>query len=217
MAEHRLFVAHLDGYLEMDVLWQNSQTTALLFHPNPVQGGTMHNKVVSTMYRYARDRGYNVVRYNSRGVGGSSGVASASRLELLDALAVVDYVNERAGQYASDFWLGGFSFGGYMACLVADNLQRRGLQVARLALIAPSLGRLRGEGLDVSDLAIDWQKAFLVYGDSDKLVSPNELSQLAIHLHLPFALFEQTGHFFHKKLVYLAQVLEYFDRVLAVD
>lgn len=130
-----------DGCLEISCLWQDNAITALLFHPNPKEGGTMHNKVVSTLFRHCRDQGYNVVRYNSRGVGQSSGVATASVLELADALCVVEHITAYSDS-PTQFWLGGFSFGGYMACLVADKLRRQGVPVVRLALIAPSLGRL---------------------------------------------------------------------------
>src|SRR5699024_12155295 len=64
------------GVLEVDALWQqdnpndpNTDTVALLCHPNPLFDGTMNNKVVTTMYRFARDSGMHVVRFNFRGVG----------------------------------------------------------------------------------------------------------------------------------------------------
>lgn len=224
MAKQQLYAKHLNGYLELEVLWQDSPVTALLFHPNPVQGGTMDNKVVSTLFRHCRDQGYNVVRYNSRGVGQSSGVATASELELTDALCVVDYIKGQTTQMGvapTKFWLGGFSFGGYMACLVADRLRHQGLHVVRMALIAPSLGRLFDKDdfdkCGLSALDIDWQTAFLVYGDKDKLVAPSELQSVVNALSLPYALFEQTGHFFHGKLVQLKHVLAYFDQLIAGD
>jgi uncharacterized protein len=46
---------------------------ALICHPNPVQGGTMLNKVVSTLQRTARDAGLITLRFNYRGVGASAG------------------------------------------------------------------------------------------------------------------------------------------------
>ncbi len=46
---------------------------ALICHPNPVKGGTMLNKVVSTLQRTARDAGYSTLRFNYRGVGRSAG------------------------------------------------------------------------------------------------------------------------------------------------
>ena len=51
----------------------NARGLALLCHPNPVQGGSMLNKVVSTLQRTARDAGYSSLRFNYRGVGQSAG------------------------------------------------------------------------------------------------------------------------------------------------
>lgn len=184
------------GVLEVASLWQNqgqnSATTALLFHPNPVDGGTMSNKIVSTLYRYARDKGYNVVRYNSRGVGKSSGVATASLAEFLDAKCVLDWAVERG---AKRFWLGGFSFGGFMACCVADLIEGRDdLSLDRLCLIAPSIIKN-----DVSPLNIPFEKTIMVYGDNDELVNPAVLETFALDNKIAYQVLN-TGHFFHGKL-----------------
>ena len=56
-------------YLEIEA----PRGVALICHPNPVQGGTMLNKVVSTLQRTARDAGLITLRFNYRGVGASAG------------------------------------------------------------------------------------------------------------------------------------------------
>lgn len=56
---------------------------ALICHPNPVKGGTMLNKVVSTLQRTARDAGYSTLRFNYRGVGGSAGAHDMVELSLI--------------------------------------------------------------------------------------------------------------------------------------
>ena len=63
---------------------------ALVCHPNPVQGGTMDNKVVQTLARAFVQVGYRAVRFNFRGVGGSQGQWDEGRGELDDAMAVVE-------------------------------------------------------------------------------------------------------------------------------
>lgn len=131
-----------EGVLEVAYLPQNSPTTAVLFHPNPMGGGAMTNKVVSTLYRYARDQGHDVIRYNSRGVGRSSGTITAGLAEFEDAVCVLKWA---MAQGTRRFWLGGFSFGGYMACLSADWLIKQSAEqdtaVDALCLIAPSIVR----------------------------------------------------------------------------
>lgn len=207
-----ILAPHLDngderGVLEVASLWQdkgqNSDVTALLFHPNPVDGGTMSNKIVSTLYRYARDKGYNVVRYNSRGVGKSSGVATASLAEFLDAKCVLNWAVE---QGATRFWLGGFSFGGFMACCVADLIEGHDdLSLDKLCLIAPSIIKN-----DVSPLNIPFDKTIMVYGDNDELVNPAVLEKFALDNHIAYQVMD-TGHFFHGKLSELKLAVEKLD------
>ena len=60
---------------------------ALLCHPNPVQGGTMMNKVVSTLQRTARDAGLITLRFNYRGTGASEGSHDMGTGEVDDAFA----------------------------------------------------------------------------------------------------------------------------------
>ncbi len=192
------------GVLEVDALWQNSDTVALLFHPNPVDGGAMGNKIVSTLYRYARDRGFDVVRYNSRGVGKSSGTASASLLELDDALCVLAWLQSQTS--AKRLWLGGFSFGGFMACLVADFVKKHThLSLQKLVLIAPSIERN-----DVSGLDLDFDKTIMIYGNHDELVSPTIMAQFAHTHHIKTQVLD-TGHFFHGKLSDLKLALMALD------
>lgn len=196
------------GVLEVNFLWQDSDVTAVLFHPNPVDGGNMRHKVISTLYRYARDKGYNVLCYNSRGVGKSSGTPTASDLEFEDALCVLDWLEKNTD--IKTLWLGGFSFGGYMACMMADYLMSQGSRavfgIKALALIAPSI-----EKHDVRTLSVPWYKAFLVYGDEDKLVSPTALAEFSSLYGLKTHVFSETGHFFHGKLVELKAVIETLD------
>ncbi len=72
--ETPLFIDGPAGQLEalyLDVA--DARGAVLICHPNPVQGGTMLNKVVSTLQRTARDAGYATLRFNYRGVGQSAG------------------------------------------------------------------------------------------------------------------------------------------------
>ncbi|MFA9485264.1 alpha/beta fold hydrolase [Moraxella haemolytica] len=201
------------GVLEVDAIWQKgyrqpTDTLALLCHPNPIDGGTMMNKVVSTMYRFCRDANMDVVRFNYRGVGRSSGVSEYGDGEFMDAQTVLKWAMSRTN--ARVLWLGGFSFGGFIACRMADLLdehQRTGgvfesLRLDNLALIAPSVVRN-----DASRLTINAGHAFVIYGDNDGLVAPALLHQFAVHRGFNQAIIAGAGHLFHGKLTDLKQAL----------
>ncbi|MDB5866034.1 MAG: alpha/beta hydrolase, partial [Betaproteobacteria bacterium] len=82
---------------------------ALIAHPNPVQGGTKDNKVVTTLAKAFFNLGYVAVRPNFRGVGSSAGVHDQGIGETEDLLAVAAYLRSRYDDPA--FILAGFSFG----------------------------------------------------------------------------------------------------------
>jgi uncharacterized protein len=82
---------------------------ALVCHPHPQHGGTMHNKVVYRIARGLRKSGHVVLRFNYRGVNLSEGNYANGEGELDDARVALDYLRGRYPELP--FTLAGFSFG----------------------------------------------------------------------------------------------------------
>ena len=175
---------------------------ALLCHPNPVQGGTMMNKVVSTLQRTARDAGLVTLRFNYRGVGASAGSHDMGTGEVDDALAAARWL--RAQYPDLPLTLLGFSFGGFVAASLGGRLEAEGVKLAHLFMVAPAVMRLRDEDAlpqtcpitviqPETDEVIDPQ---LVYDWSKDLSRPHELLKVA-----------ECGHFFHGKLPELKELV----------
>ena len=82
---------------------------ALVCHPHPLYGGTMHNKVVYRMARGLRKAGAVVLRFNFRGVNRSEGEHAHGEGEIEDARAALDFL--RARYPLLPWMMGGFSFG----------------------------------------------------------------------------------------------------------
>ncbi|WP_352337884.1 alpha/beta fold hydrolase [Psychrobacter sp. 16-MNA-CIBAN-0192] len=203
------------GVLEVDALWQqdnpndpNTDTVALLCHPNPLFDGTMNNKVVTTMYRFARDSGMHVVRFNFRGVGQSTGEHDYANGEVTDAMTVLQWL---AGQTsARKLWLGGFSFGGYVTARVAEQVLTSAhvwglsdFDIVNVALISPSI-----EKNDGSDLTLPIAKTFEIYGDADEVIAPENMQDFADRLGIRVSIVEGAGHFFHGRLTELKKLLQ---------
>ena len=112
---------------------------ALICHPNPVKGGTMLNKVVSTLQRTARDAGYSTLRFNYRGVGASAGSHDMHMGEVDDAEAACDWL--RAQHPELPLSLLGFSFGGFVAAALGGRLEARGQQLEHIFMVAPAVMR----------------------------------------------------------------------------
>lgn len=203
------------GKLELDVLWQQDNPTAngvdkvaLLCHPNPLAEGTMMNKIVTTMYRFARDSGMHVVRFNYRGVGLSTGSYGNVVGEIDDAMTVLKWIAEQTS--ARQLWLGGFSFGGYVVARLAQHILQQGaflglddFEIKHLALIAPSI-----EKNCTQDLVLPTAQTFMIFGEQDELIAPASLQKFAEDFAIRYEIIADTGHFFHGKLGELKKLLE---------
>ena len=202
------------GVLEVDALWQQdnpndpqTDTVALLCHPNPLFDGTMNNKVVTTMYRFARDNGMHVVRFNFRGVGQSTGEHDYADGEVLDAMTVLQWL---AGQTnARRLWLGGFSFGGYVTARVAEQVLMSAhvwglsdFEIANVALISPSIEKNASD-----DISLPIDKTFEIYGSADEVIDPINMQAFAEHLGIAVSVVDGAGHFFHGRLSELKKLL----------
>lgn len=193
------------GVLEVDAIWQ-SDVLAIICHPNPKAGGDMNNKVITTTYRVCREQGVSVVRFNYRGVGRSSGVIEYGDGEFFDTLAVLDWAVKQANQrqiYPKKLWLFGFSFGGFVACRVADYLTKNSIiTLDKLVLISPSI-----QWNNPAGLVLDSANTHVIYGDADEWVSPESMAKFADDFGLPKTVMTGAGHFFSGRLSELGQIL----------
>jgi uncharacterized protein len=172
--------------------------TALICHPHPLQGGTMHNKVVTTLERSLRELGLATVRFNFRGVGASTGSFDEGRGETDDALAVAAWV---ARVRSSDiFWAAGFSFGSYIALRLASQLPAQ-----QLITVAPAVTRL-----DFSVLPLPSCPWLVIQGEVDEVVDPEAVyAYVATHSPAPTLVrVAETGHFFHRRLLDLRAIVQ---------
>ena len=94
----------------------------LLLHPHPLYGGTMGNKVVTTIARVARDGGLAAVAFNFRGAGRSDGKWDQGDGELHDAAAIASLM---ITQGVTKLCLAGFSFGGSIAARLIGSLKTK--------------------------------------------------------------------------------------------
>jgi alpha/beta superfamily hydrolase len=162
----------------------------IVCHPHPLHGGTMNNKVVTTLAKTFQGMGLNTVRFNFRGVGKSEGLYDEGAGELNDLLAVVDWVFETSKQ--REVWLAGFSFGAYIAASAAPIIEAK-----KLVTVAPAVQHFPMETL--APILCPW---VLVQGERDDVVPPELVFKWAeTREPKPAVLrFPDAGHFFHGQL-----------------
>jgi alpha/beta superfamily hydrolase len=159
-------------------------------HPHPLFGGTMDNKVAHTLARSMTECGAPTFRFNFRGAGASGGKFDNGRGEADDLAAVV--AEGRRRYPSAGLWLGGFSFGAFVALRGAPDLAP-----VKLVAVAPPVARF--ELGTVANPDCDWM---LAQGDIDEVV-PSEavLAWAAQQPRKPrLHVIAGAGHFFHGKL-----------------
>ena len=159
-------------------------------------GGTMENKVVTTLAKTFAELGFVALRFNFRSVGDSEGEFDEGDGETDDVLAVVRHARQEFGELP--LILSGFSFGGYVQARAAQQLHPH-----RMVLVAPAVGRYTMPPVPHDTL--------LIHGDLDEVVPLADVLQWARPLHLPVVVLPGAEHFFHGQLNQVRQVvLQYF-------
>lgn len=162
----------------------------LVAHPHPLHGGSMENKVVTTLAKAANEAGWVSVRPNFRGVGMSDGEFDAGVGETDDLLAVARFVE---ASYPGLPWaLAGFSFGAFV-----QHRLRQQLDAQRLILVAPAVTMYEFDPVPPDSVVI--------YGTADELIPPAAIQLWADQQHLAQKVIPDAGHFFHGKLKELKQ------------
>lgn len=166
---------------------------ALVLHPHPLGGGTMHNKVVFRAASALNDAGLTTLRINFRGVGQSTGTHDEGRGELEDVRVGLDYLAEH---YPNErITLAGFSFGARVGLEVGIRDER----VRNLISI--------GTPVDKYDFAFleNCRKPILfVHGDRDEFGQVEHLRALVWRLpkqaHAQLKIINNADHFFEGRL-----------------
>lgn len=113
---------HLEGILKPEEEGTRPHYTALICHPHPLFGGTMHNKVVFRVAQTLQGLNMPALRFNFRGVGHSTGSYDEGRGEMDDVRYALEFLSRRYP--GVPVILGGFSFGSYVGLRVAASDDR---------------------------------------------------------------------------------------------
>jgi alpha/beta superfamily hydrolase len=89
---------------------ENPRAAAVVCHPHPLHGGTMHNHVTYRLAQAWRDAQVSCVRFNFRGIGRSTGQHDEGRGEVDDAQAALDWLEAHEPK-SVPLYASGFSFG----------------------------------------------------------------------------------------------------------
>jgi uncharacterized protein len=191
------------------------RAVAVIAHPHPLFGGTMENKVITTLARSFVESGAATFRFNFRGVGATEGAHDEGRGEAEDMLQVIEYA--RAAVPGLPLELAGFSFGGAVATRASESASFQ-----QLVLVAPGFRRITGQGMGAAPDPQDPHlgspgrhtaaNTVVIHGDLDETVPLADSIAWAAAREVPVVVVPGGEHFFHRKLHVLREIVSRWIR-----
>ncbi len=191
MKRAKLRIKSSAGFIETLVNDPEGERSGLAFiaHPHPLYGGSMDNKVVQSLAQLCHDQGLVAVRPNFRGVGQSDGEYTGGEGECDDMLAVIQFVRAHYDP-TLPIYLCGFSFGGFVQHLVAQQITAH-----CLLLISPAVNLYAFGNVPVN--------TFIIHGELDEVVPFDAAWKFALTNQIQFRSIAGAGHYYHGKLAEL--------------
>jgi uncharacterized protein len=168
---------------------------AVVCHPHPRFGGTLHNKVVFHAMKALNGFGFPVLRFNFRGTGLSQGEHDHGEGEVDDVRAALDWLDH---EFRKPLIFAGFSFGAAVGLRAACPDSRVRAAIGLGLPVAP----IDDRAYDFNFLRACAQPKLLVSGDRDQFGTPAQLRALMDALPQPkkLVLIDGADHFFEGRL-----------------
>ncbi len=167
------------GAIEAD--WsERDRGAALLCHPHPLYGGSMHDMVLSEIDAGLASQGISSLRFNFRGVGASAGRHDKGVGEVEDVIFLANWLRERSDK----IMLTGYSFGAMMVLNALDQAAPDGF-----LLVAPPVKMMEVTGAPVGAGAV-------ILGEQDNIVEVDGTEQFFSEAGINVHRIPGADHFF---------------------
>jgi len=192
---------HLEALLNQGAA--GATHAALVCHPHPVFGGTLHNKVVFHAMKAMNSLGLPVLRFNFRGTGLSEGKHDHGRGEVDDVRAALDWLES---EFGLPLIFAGFSFGAAVGLAAACP----DLRVRACISLGLPLAMVEDRVYDFRLLHTCHKPKLFVSGDHDQYGPRAALESLFESLPEPKKLVRMPGadHFFNGHLREMRETVE---------
>jgi alpha/beta superfamily hydrolase len=181
----------------------NATHAALVCHPHPMFGGTMHNKVVFHAMKALNSFGFPVLRFNFRGTGLSTGEHEHGAGETDDVRTALDWLDR---EFHLPLIFAGFSFGAAIGLRAAASDER----VRALIGLGVPLNPVDERSYDFSFLHSCHKPKLFVSGSRDQFATRSNLEALVSSLPEPkkLVIIESADHFFEGRLREMRDAIE---------
>lgn len=175
----------------------DARASAVVCHPHPLHGGTLHNKVVFRAARGLESAGVATVRFNFRGVGTSQGRHDSGEGEQRDFEAAMRWIRKHHPRVP--FIAGGFSFGSWVA--------------SRYACDAPEVAAIFMIGAPVNKYSLAYlngcnKRKLILQGSEDQFGDPEKLGEMVSSWpDAELIVVDGADHFFARQIDVVEQTM----------
>lgn len=196
MKEEKVYIKN-DNLMIEGLLNKSSEDKGVVIcHPHSLMGGSMHNNVVQTIQEAFAAEKYSTLRFNFRGVGGSTGVYDEGRGEQEDIFAVCKYL-QSIGILKISF--AGYSFGSWVGSKI---IERADHPFTTATFISPPISYF-----DFNFTKLTNKINVIICGSSDQFCDLEVLKQQIKNLNSDLIVIPDTDHFYLEKEKELINVL----------
>jgi len=188
-----------NGKLVGEGLWlkSNNDKGVVICHPHPQMGGAMYNNVVEALQGIFAAKGFSTLRFNFRGVGGSTGQYDEGRGEQQDVLSAREFMK---AQGIKSIYFAGYSFGAW----VGSNVLRGNSSLFEKALMVSPPDKYMKFDWTGLDSSVD----VIVCGDIDPFCDTRNLKIIAEKISAKFIVLASVDHFYAGDEQQLADCLD---------
>jgi alpha/beta superfamily hydrolase len=199
MQEEKIYINNGSLIIEGLLFKASEEKAVVICHPHSLMGGSMHNNVVEAIQEAFAAEKITTLRFNFRGVGGSSGYYDEGRGEKEDILAITDYLKKRGGK---EIFFAGYSFGAWVGSKI---LSEKNNPFCCSICVSPPI--------DYFDF--EWNKLknkihLMICGNIDQFCEIDTLISEAKKINSTMEIITGADHFYGGKENTLSQILRKF-------
>ncbi|KQC07130.1 MAG: hypothetical protein APR62_06850 [Smithella sp. SDB] len=185
MTEKKIYIKNGSLIIEGLLSKASTENGVVICHPHSLMGGSMYNNVVEAIQEAFSAENYSTMRFNFRGVGGSSGYYDEGRGEKEDIYAVCEYLKKTG---LDKLYLAGYSFGAWVGSKVLEENKD---PFVKSVFVSPP----------VEYFNFNWDNLnnkinYIICGDCDQFCSINIVKKIAQKINSPLEVIRGVDHFY---------------------
>ncbi len=194
--EEQVFIRNDNLVIEALLHNADSKKAAIVCHPHPLMGGSMHNNVVAATVQAFAGENYATLRFNFRGVGASSGVYDEGKGESCDIIYVANYLHERE---FDEIFFAGYSFGAWAGAKVISETDQIFYYVI---FISPPVNHFNFDFAKLKN-----KVNLIICGDADNFCDIAEITEKSEKIDAKLEIIKGADHFYWGKEAEIEKII----------